>query len=782
VRAGIIGGAISLVLAAQALIVQGLPIPYLQYTEHYLIVTRLNKVFLLFILTSVLGVLLSFLPFMQSWEEDLGLSWLFHSRGVLPSPESVVVVSIDQSSSRYFNLPNLARKWPRTLHADLLARMRQAGARVVAFDIFFKSSRPGEQDAQLARAIRDADNVVLFSFLQKQVVNTVDDQGRQSRLVLDELLPPQPQFAEAALALAPNPLPKVPIKVSQFWKFVPEAGDAPTLPVVAYQLYRFDYLVQFTGMLAGMYPRVSPVVQWPEQGRARKKMLVAVMKQLREWFIDHRDYTQAIRLHINGPDIKAADRRPLLQLLDLYAGEASQHLNYYGPARSVTTVPYYKLLESDELLATLRDKLVFVGFSEHRQWEQQDGFYSVYSSEDGLDISGVEITASAAANLLDDLAVRPLALYQQAGLFVLFAALLVSVFYRLRGVWLPVVLIALGVAYFALAAYLFSLDGAWLPVFIPLFVLVPFVMLLGMIWNYQEINVERKNIQRAFGYYLPEDEVDRLARDIADHGLGGQLMHGVCLSTDAQQYTSLSEQLSPQQLTAFMNAYYEAIFKPVREQGGIISDVVGDSVMALWASPAENTGLREQAVKAAIAIVESVNAFNRQHPEHALPTRVGLHYGTMVIGNVGAVDHYEYRAVGDIVNTASRIEGMNKYLGTRILVSDEVLQGVSGFALRDVGQFTLKGKTVPIRLFELDSHAPDSEEAQTRDFGLLKQGFETALCHFQRGNWLEAGAGFDSLLQQYADDGPSRFYMESCLRYRNNPPENWNGVVRMEDK
>ena len=583
------------------------------------------------------------MPFMQKWEEDLGLSWLFHSRGELQAPSSVVVISIDQSSSRHFKLPNLARKWPRTLHAKLLNRLNQAGVRVAAFDIFFKSKREGSQDEALAAAIKQVDNVVLFSFLQKQMLNSVDKQGRQSSLMLDELIPPQSIFADQAIALAPNPLPKVPVKVSQFWKFVPEAGDAPTLPLVAYQLYQIESLSQFISLLLEVSPKSSAVINIQGVITSNKKQMVSVMKQLRELLVNDDNLQQMLLMKINSLEINNNARQILLQLFNIYSGAASQYLNYYGPARTVETLPYYKVLESDSVLESLKDKLVFVGFSEHRQWEQQDGFYSVYSNEEGLDISGVEITATAAANLIDGFSVQPLSLFNQILVLLLISACLVFAYNSTRGAWLPVSVVVIGVVYFFIAAHLFALNGFWLPLFIPLFVLIPLVILIGMIWNYQEINKERKNIQRAFGYYLPEDEVNRLARDIATHGLGGQTMHGVCLSTDAQQYTTLSEKLTPQQLTEFMNEYYEAIFTPVKKCGGIISDVVGDSVLALWASPVADSHHREQAIHAAIEIIASVNEFNKKHTGFELPTRIGLHYGTMVIGNVGAVDHYEYR-------------------------------------------------------------------------------------------------------------------------------------------
>lgn len=227
-----------------------------------------------------------------------------------------------------------------------------------------------------------------------------------------------------------------------------------------------------------------------------------------------------------------------------------------------------------------------------------------------------------------------------------------------------------------------------------------------------------------------------------------------------------------------MNEYYEAIFKPVRHHNGIISDVVGDSVMALWANPSGSLQQRQQAIEAALDIMHSVARFNEHHEDHPLPTRIGLHYGAMVIGNVGAVDHYEYRAVGDIVNTASRIEGMNKYLGVHMLVSEDVIAGLDNLDSRCVGRFVLKGKSVAIPLYEIMGR-----DAAHRDERMhYWSAFADALILFQNGNWLDASQAFGAILADNPNDGPSLFYKNYCENNKLTPPENWRGVIAMVEK
>jgi adenylate cyclase len=228
-----------------------------------------------------------------------------------------------------------------------------------------------------------------------------------------------------------------------------------------------------------------------------------------------------------------------------------------------------------------------------------------------------------------------------------------------------------------------------------------------------------------------------------------------------------------------MNRYYEAIFQPVMQHGGIVSDVVGDSMLSIWATGAPDAALRNQACLAALEIATAVRRFNQASAVFQLPTRIGLHSGRMVLGNIGAVDHYEYRAVGDVVNSASRLEGLNKYLGTRILVSKEVLHELDGFLTRRLGEFLLAGKTRPILVHELICRLQESEEKQKA----LCAIFDEALSFYRNRSWDKAIEKFYECTKMYGKDGPSAYYAKLCKKYKENPPEEmWNGIVSLNKK
>jgi adenylate cyclase len=188
---------------------------------------------------------------------------------------------------------------------------------------------------------------------------------------------------------------------------------------------------------------------------------------------------------------------------------------------------------------------------------------------------------------------------------------------------------------------------------------------------------------------------------------------------------------------------------------------------------------RRRGCEAAIDILEAVRTFNAARPDGGIPIRIGLHFGEVFLGDVGAVDHYEYRAVGDVVNTASRIEQASKTLGTRLLISAAVLDGVDGLARRDLGLFQLAGKRNPIHLYELLGRRAACDEETTA----FMSDFECALAAMQRGEWTQARDGFVALLARRPGDGPSRFFAAFCNGdIERPPPRDGRCIVQFDTK
>lgn len=294
-------------------------------------------------------------------------------------------------------------------------------------------------------------------------------------------------------------------------------------------------------------------------------------------------------------------------------------------------------------------------------------------------------------------------------------------------------------------------------------------------WSYRDLAAQRERVRTALGYYVPRSVVAGLTEETLTPGADRQLLYGTCLVTDAENYTSVAERLPPAELAALVNDYYRAIFGVVKAHGGEISDTAGDSMVAVWASGRPDADARLRAAQASLAILDAVEEFNRAHADSRLPTRVGLETGEMLLGNIGGEHRYEYRAVGDIVNTASRIQGLNQLLGTRVLLSATTLAGVE-WPARDVGTFLLRGKRLPVSVLE-----PIAETGCRLDSGSLAE-FAAALAAFRRGDWSAAQHGFARLATRFPGDGPSRYYEALSRATGEERPANWTGAIRITAK
>ncbi|MFO7971863.1 MAG: adenylate/guanylate cyclase domain-containing protein, partial [Desulfobacterales bacterium] len=650
--------------------------------------SRLSKAIIISLLFGILAVIASVVPIALELEENLGLNLLFRLRGERDPPSDVIIVSLDKVSSNTLNLPAEPEKWPRSFYATLTESLAGQGAAIIVFDMMFDKPDTVENDNLFAHAIRNAGNVVLCECLKELTSPLINNNGKHTgKLIIERVIPPIPVLARSALAIAPFPLPKVPVRVNQYWTFKTEAGDTPTLPVTAFQIYAIEMYDEFIRLLEKVSPSKYEKLLHDKHEIISNKWIEENIQILRNLFKENPLIGKKMMEEIRNSHVLSLDskkKRIITSLVKTYLGPKSLYLNYYGPPGTIETIPYYHLIQHHEKSNTtqrhldLRGKAVFIGLSEGLRSEEKDSFYSVFSQSSGADISGVEIAATAFANLLEDKPVQPLVFPVHHTIVFLWGVLIC-----ILCIFLPVLIaafsvIGLSVIYLSVSLYQFNHAGIWYPVMIPLVFQVPVACFGTVLWKFFHTHKERQNIRRAFEYYLPDKEVSRLAKNLEHIKTNVQTVYGTCLFTDAEQYTSLSEKMDPKELTRFMNKYYEAVFNPVRKYGGIVSDIKGDSMLSIWAAEHPETALRSKACLAALDISSAVEKFKQNSNTFHLPTRMGIHSGYISLSNIGAINHYEYRPVGDIVNTASRIEALNRYLGTRILVSQEVLYDIDG--------------------------------------------------------------------------------------------------------
>ena len=674
-------------------------------------------------------------------EQELGLPWLYAARGAVRAPDEVVVVAIDEASAQKLGVSEKPRDWPRSLHAELVRYLAQAGARVVAFDLTFDTpSRPAGQDAEFAAALSAAGNVLVTESVREDKLPLDGSGGRPgASVVIEKLVLPIPVIEAAVQGHAPFVVPKS-SRVDEYWTFRGGAADAPTLPVLAAQLYA----------RAGESSRDADGLSMQQRERIRDALAY---------------------VHL--------------------AGETS-YLNLYGPPRTIRTVSYFRVIESaragpgnPQALSAeeFRGKAVFIGFSASSPGGQdrlRDDYRTVYSHTDGLNLSGVELAATAFANLLEDRPLRPAGTAWALAIVAAWAVVLAAVCHTLRPARAVAAAAVLAALYLWLISDRFANAAWWWPSVTPIGVQLPLALFAGIWFHYRETNRERVAVKEAFGYFLPSAMVDQLAHNIAAVSKANRMVFGSCLSTDVSKYTTLAESMDPRQLGQLLNEYFAELFVPVERSGGVVMDVVGDAMVAVWTAPVSNAEIRRNACEAALEIVAAVDRFNAAPQRRpSLSTRFGLHSGDILIGNVGASHHYEYRAVGDIINTASRLQGLNKVLGTRLLASVATVEGLDGLLTRPMGSFLLAGKATALQVVELLGLQISASPADTR----LCERFTKALTSYRSREWRDAAEQLSLILSEAPGDGPSRFLLTRCAELLAGPPDDsWTPTIEVDAK
>lgn len=309
--------------------------------------SRLSKAAILGLLTGIAGVIVGLLPAVVNLDEYVGLEFLFKLRGKRQPPSDVVVVSIDRESSDNLNLPDNPDKWPRSFHARLIENLSRAGAEAIAFDVHFIELRSPEDDQVFARAIRDARNVVLCEPLKaKEIPAAGAGTSDPDVFSIVKIVKPPDLFAEPALATAPFVLPRIPFKVSQYWTFQTGAGDSPTMPAVVFQLFTLPVYGEFIRLLERASPNRAR--ELPRYQELQTKALKGLVRRIRAIFESEPLLADTMLRELENSQALALDAKKqqlVRSLIELYQSPNSRYINYYGPPRTITTIPYYQALQ-----------------------------------------------------------------------------------------------------------------------------------------------------------------------------------------------------------------------------------------------------------------------------------------------------------------------------------------------------------------------------------------------------------------------------------------------------
>ena len=451
-------------------------------------------------------------------------------------------------------------------------------------------------------------------------------------------------------------------------------------------------------------------------------------------------------------------------------------VNYPGGVKTFNLISADDLLADDFDLSVLENKIVLIGATApdlHDTW-----FTPTAKSEP---MPGIEVHASLIQTILNKDFLKIASPLMTLVLIFCFAFLLCFFSFFLRVRWnilMPIILALL----YLLAVVIFFDLGTILNILYPLLTLA-IVFTALIIYRYVHGEKEKKEVRRAFEFYLSPHVIEEILKDPNKLALGGEKKELTVLFSDVRGFTTLSEGLTPEELTGLMNKYLTAMTNIVLQEDGVLDKYIGDALMAFWGAPLPQPRHAERACHTAIKMIKKLNELNDANawPEgRKISIGIGINTGEMVVGNMGAEKRFDYTVLGDAVNLGSRVESINKQYGTQIIITEFTKNKISNeFALRFLDKVAVKGKVEPVKIYELVGYRNELQKMQKEVIELYEEAFD----FYQKKKWDNALEILKKLTKLIPDDLATQNIIERCEYYKKEPPQKgWDGTWVMKTK
>lgn len=649
----------------------------------------------------------------------------FKIRKNLRPDDRVVIVAIDFKSVK-----EIGRwAWKRSVIAQLIDSLKEYEAKIVALDIVFAEQSEIKEDIILSKSIAKNRNVIPgYAFREEKIT--------PSRAVISQLESSQVKL----------------IKIS-------EDADEKTL----LQRPFVDFNIPLIGKGAldfGFFNTDSD----PDGTVRRANLLMRYNDSI------YPSLTLKALRHYAGNEIMLGIESFGLSFLrvgqiSIPADESGRLVvNYYGKPGTIKTLSAVDVIKKRLDKEELKDKIVFVGPTELGIGDMRvTPVESVYP--------GVEIHATVASNMLRGhfilrdtriIAIEMLCLFLLPLVLVLMLGLIRNSFWGLLAFLLTEFF------YVSLNYFLFRNYSADMTMFYPLFATA--ISYIGS-EAYRNLVVEKKNryLKKAFSSYVSPELVSEIIKNPDRLVLGGEKKEVTILFSDIRGFTGISEKLAPDVLVSLLNDYLGPMTRIVLKHRGTLDKYIGDAIMAIYNAPLELEGHPAKACETALEMLNELKNVNNKFKENGLPfidIGIGVHTGDAVIGNMGADMRFDYTAIGDTVNLASRLEGQNKYYGTHIILSESTAKKIGDkFVIREIDLLRVVGKEKPSAVYELLSEPSN----------IFKEKFSKALMLYRKREFDAALRIFSSLTEEFKDN-VSNIYIDRCRKYLESPPSSdWDG-------
>jgi adenylate cyclase len=320
----------------------------------------------------------------------------------------------------------------------------------------------------------------------------------------------------------------------------------------------------------------------------------------------------------------------------------------------------------------------------------------------------------------------------------------------------------------------------WFPWAILSLIVVPIAWGWSVLYNSIVLYIQQRLLRETLSRILPPKLVKIFANRPEFLKTGAEKQLVTILFSDIANFTSLSEGMDSDELAKLVNSYFDrAVPSCIFQTDGAVMKFIGDSIFAIWNATEPQPDHQLRACRAALLLRDQMVGFTIGNSTESLRTRIGLHTGVANVGNFGSTERFGYDAIGENVNLASRMEGLNKYLGTDVLITGDTCREVAGqLVTRRLGLFRLKGFEKAVEVHELISELDKAAESQAWR-GLFAKGLEC----FERKSFEQAEANLRRTLEAKPADGPSKFYLERIAELREQTGAGeWTGIIELKEK
>ncbi len=676
------------------------------------------------------------------------------SEGARVPAGDVTIAAIDEKS-----LAAIGRwPWSRRTQAEFIDKLDALGARVIALDIFFSESENSELLAQIGRleaeqgatdksspyeAIKRA--LATDSTLARAIANS-------GKVILSMVLLSEEEASERPTGEAARTLDQV---KDQAIRAILDSGDGSL---------KF-YMPRSFGVLANL-PEIQTGAKYvghinsdsDSDGTVRRMSLVMRHKG---HFFPSAD-VQAVRAYLGVDDLIL--HTTYYGITGLAIGSRTIKtdelgralIHYHGPEKTIPTISVSDIYAGTVDPALIKDKIVIVGAT-------AKGIGDVAVTPYGTVFPGVEIRANTIQNLIDnDFINRPGWAVLIDASVILVVGLFLSWLLPKIGMWQGAALaLAFLVIYTLTAVILFRapwLNMLWLNIVYPS-VLILLLFVSSTIAKYVSAETGKRQIKTAFQHYVPTAVVNEITDNIDRLRLGGDKRELTVLFSDIRGFTSVSQSLAPEDLVRLLNIYLTQMTEKVFDHDGLLDKYIGDAIMAVYGAPIHREDHAVLACRTALDMLDALDELQATWKAEGLPILdigIGINTGPMVVGNMGSENRFDYTVIGDAVNLGSRIEGLNKTYGTRILISEFTYEQVRGEFphVREIDITRVRGRTEAVTIYELMRAAEYSSMEWVAEYQeayklVRKNEQSQALLIFQ-------------YLDETVNDPVSKYYMQSC--------------------